>query len=264
VDKSYRVDDVTVLPSRIEAPGVGILPVNSFVIHARQPVLVDSGMGVDRDAFLDALRAVIDPVALRWIWLTHDDSDHAANVEAVMEIAPDAKLATHAFSALRMATLWPVPLTRVHALAPGDRLDLGDRSLIALRPPTFDNPMTTAAFDDRSRTLFSVDAFGALLPDVPETADDLAAADLSTGMTTWTTFDSPWTHISDRDAFGETLDQVARLDPARILSSHLPPAVGRVGEFLKLVAAVPDAEPFVPPDAAAFDAILGGLGRESR
>jgi hypothetical protein len=264
MDKSYRVDDVTVLPGHIEAPGVGVLPVNSFVIHAAQPALIDAGMAVDRDAFLGALRAAIDPKDLQWIWLTHDDSDHAANVEAVLEIAPHAKLATHAFSALRMATLWPVPLDRVHALAPGDRLDLGDRNLIALRPPTFDNPMTTAAFDDRTNTLFSVDAFGALLPGTAETVDDLDAGDLATGMITWTTFDSPWTHITDLHAFHRTLDEVTRLEPKRIMSGHLPAAVGRIDEFLELVASVPDAEPFVPPDAAAFNAILAGIGRAEK
>lgn len=260
MDASYRVgDDVTVLPSHLTVPGVGALAVNSFVIHAAEPVLVDTGMAVDGDAFLDALRNAIDPAAIRWVWLTHDDSDHSGNLASVLELAPDAQLVTHAFSALRMATLWPVPLERVYAIAPGLTLDVGDRTLVASRPPTYDNPMSMALFDDKSRTLFSVDAFGALLPGVVQSLDEVADDDLVAGMTLWTKFDSPWSHLSDGLLFDANLQEVRALEPACVLSSHLPPAVGRLDEMLAVVAAVPDAEPFVPPGADDFRDIVAAL-----
>ncbi len=79
-------------------------------------------------------------------------------------------------------------------------------------------------------------------------------------MVAWTTFDSPWTHITQRSSFGAALDDVRRMDPTRILPSHLPPATGRVDQFLEILASVPDAERFVAPDAAAFDEIVLQLG----
>jgi Metallo-beta-lactamase superfamily len=260
MDPSYRVgDDVTVLASHLTVPGVGALAVNSFVIHAQEPVLVDTGMAVDGDAFLDALRDAIDPAELRWVWLTHDDSDHSGNLAAVLEAAPHAQLVTHAFSALRMAANWPVPLDRVYAIAPGDVLDAGDRVLRASRPPTYDNPMSTALFDERTRTLFSVDAFGAMLPGVVQSLDEVDDDVLVEGILVWTTFDSPWSHLSDRLLFDSNLQEVRALEPTCVLASHLPPAFGRLDQLLDIVADVPDADPFVPPGAADFREIVAAL-----
>ncbi len=39
-----------------------------------------------------------------WVWLTHDDSDHTGSIQRVLEAAPQSRLVTAAFSALRMAT----------------------------------------------------------------------------------------------------------------------------------------------------------------
>jgi flavorubredoxin len=264
MEEPYRAsEDVWVLPTNLEVPGVGALPINAFVLESSQPVLVDSGLAVDEGAFLEALRSVIDPAELLWIWLTHDDTDHSGNLSALMSLAPDARLATHAFGVLRMATVWPVPLDRVHALRPGDQIDAGDRILRSVRPPTFDNPMSLGLFDHSTSNLFSVDAFGAILPNATADIADVPEDALVEGMVTWATFDSPWTHITDRALFQDTLAEVRRLQPARILPSHLPPAVDRLDSFLEIAASVPDAAPFEPPDAETFAAIASQLGRDA-
>lgn len=256
----YRVgDDVQVLPSHMRVPGVGAIPINAFVLHAEQPVLVDTGLGVDGPEFVEALRSVLDPEDLRWIWLTHDDADHTGSLEAVMAAAPSAQLVCHGLAALRMKTWWEVPLDRVRAMGPGDRLDVGDRELHAVRPPTFDNPMSIGCFDDRTATLFAVDSFGAILPTPVDDLADIAEGDLVAGMVAWTTFDSPWLHLSDGAKLAEVLDNVRRLAPRRILSSHLPPAVDRLESFLDVIAAIPAAEPFIAPDADAFNEIVANL-----
>lgn len=260
MDRPYRAgEDVDVLPTHLDVPGVGTLVVNCFVLHAEEPVLVDTGLGVDGEDFIEALGSVIDPAELRWIWLTHDDADHTGNVQRVMELAPQAKLATHALGALRMSTWWPAPLDRVHALAVGDRLDVGDRTLEAVQPPTFDNPTSTGILDRSTRTLFSVDTFGAILPTYVERLDDVAEADLTGGMIAWATFDVPWVHLVDRARFDERLDAVRDMGLERVLSNHIPAAIGRVEQLLKVVSSVPDADPFVPPGADAFQQIVSQL-----
>src|SRR4051812_40357492 len=143
---TQRVGDVAVLSSAITVPGLGTLPINSFVLLAEQPVLIDSGLVNDSQEFMAALRDVIDPAELRWIWITHDDADHTGSLQTAMAAAPNARLAIHAFGALRTATMWPLPLDRVHALSPGDRFDLGDRTVTAIKPPTYDNPTSTGIF----------------------------------------------------------------------------------------------------------------------
>ncbi|MCU1458477.1 MAG: beta-lactamase domain protein [Actinomycetia bacterium] len=260
MDQPYRVGtDVHVLPSQLPVPGVGVIPIHAFVLMSRQPVLIDCGLGIDADAFVDALRSVIDPADLAWIWLTHDDSDHTGSLQRILELAPQARLVTHGLGALRMNTSWAVPLDRVMAVAPGDRLDVGDRMLRATRPPTYDNPMSTGIFDESTSTFFSVDSFGAILPSSPRHLEELSDEELAGGMTAWATFDSPWLHLADPERLSRVLDTVRGMGAERVLSSHLPPAIGRIDALLEIVAAIPDAEPFVAPDEAAFNAIAAGL-----
>lgn len=213
-------------------------------------------MGFDRDDFLAAVDSIVPLRELRWVWLTHDDADHTGSVEAVMELAPQARLMTHVFCALRMATWWPVPLPRVHALVPGQRLDVGDRTLLAVKPPTFDNPMSTGLLDEKTGALFTVDAFGAILPDVVQDAAHIPAEVLVQGISGWATFDSPWTHLLERHQWAQVLGELERLAPSRVLSSHLPPFSGGIDQLLPVLEAVPDAERFVPPDQAIFEQMI--------
>ncbi len=252
--------DVHVLPTSVPLPGVGVLPVNAYVLLAEEPVLIDSGLGADGPQFVDALSSIIDPAALRWVWLTHDDGDHTGNLQRVLELAPQARLVTHAFSALRMASWWPVPLERVHAVRVGDRLAVGDRTLRAVAPPLYDNPMSTGLVDEATGALFSVDSFGAFLPEPTQDAAEVPHDALAGGMRAWATADSPWANIVDRQRFGAVLDGVRRLQPTRIFSSHLPAANGTSLEtFLQVLESVPDAEPLVAPNHEEFTQMLAAM-----
>ncbi len=261
MDAPYQAaPDVHVLPTNLPIPGIGVLPVNAYVLLAEEPVLVDAGIGLDSADFLDALTSIIDPAALRWVWLTHDDADHTGSIQRVLEAAPQARLVTNAFSALRMATWWPVPFDRVHAIRAGDRLPVGDRTLRAVPPPLFDNPLSIGALDEATGSLFSVDSFGALLPEPAQDTADVPDDALAGGMQAWAMADSPWAHIVDREQFGQVLDGVRRLQPTQIFSSHLPAANGASLErFLQVLESVPDAEPAVAPNNEEFGHMLAAM-----
>jgi hypothetical protein len=50
MDKIHQVTpDITILPSHFPIFGVGVLSINAFVITGKEPVLVDTGMGIDSD-----------------------------------------------------------------------------------------------------------------------------------------------------------------------------------------------------------------------
>ncbi len=266
MDAPYQgAADVHVFPANLPIPGVGVLPVNAYLLMAEEPVLIDTGIGVDGDDFVAAVSDVIDPLDLKWVWLTHDDADHTGSIRRIMELAPNATLVTHGFSAFRMATWWPVPMDRVHAIRFGDELHVGDRTLTAIAPPLFDNPMSTGVLDRSTGSLFTVDAFGAILPEATQDASDVPPEVLAGGMLGWATSDSPWAHVTDRRMFGEVLDRVRQLQPRRIFSSHLPAASGAsLEEFLTVLQAVPDAEPFMPPDSVEFAQMIDAMTQMQR
>jgi flavorubredoxin len=261
MDAPYQgAADVHVFPAIAALPGAGVLTVNAYLLMAEEPVLIDTGLHVEGDDFVAAVSSIVDLHKLRWIWVTHDDADHVGNLQQIMELAPHAKLVTHGMSALRMATWWPVPMERVHAIRIGDQIHVGDRSLTAVAPPMFDNPMSIGVLDRFSGALFTVDAFGALLPEPTQNASEVPPEVLAAGMLGWATLDSPWAHLADRQRLGHVLDRVRTIQPARIFSSHLPAADGTSLEaFLQVLRRVPDAKPYLPPDAEQFMQIIAAM-----
>ena len=69
-------------PSYFPIPGLGVVPVNAFVLKATEPVLVDAGADLPQPTqfFMKNLAAVINPAELRWLWLTHADQDHIGSL----------------------------------------------------------------------------------------------------------------------------------------------------------------------------------------
>jgi len=260
MDKPYQVvPGIDILPTHFPVHGVGFLPVNAFVIKSKEPVLVDTGLGVESDEFMAALESVINPKDLKWVWLTHDDADHTGNLQRVLEAAPGARLAANSLAVLRMSSAWRVPMDRVYWLNPGDSLDVGDRRLTAVRPPLFDNPTTIGIHDDKSGTFFSADCFGAIIQSPAANADDIPEEELAQGVAGWASLDDPIVHIIDTKAFGRVLDEVRQMAPKNILSGHLPPALGKTELLLDLLAGVPASAPSVAPDQSALEQIIAGM-----
>jgi flavorubredoxin len=248
--------DIEILPAHFPIPGMGFLAVNAFVIKAEEPLLVDTGMEIDREEFMKALESVIDPQDLRWIWLTHDDADHTGNIEKVLESAPNARLAANSLAVLRMSTAWAVPMDRVYWLNSGDSIRVGDRKLTAVRPPLFDNPTTIGIYDNKSGVFFSADCFGAIIPSPAQDLDDVPEGDLTQGAIGWASADSPWVHMVAPGVFSQALDSIRQMAPKIILSAHLPPARGKTEQLLELLARIPSSTPFVTPNQTALEQIL--------
>jgi len=260
MNESYQaMPDVEVLPAHFPIPGAGFLPVNAFVIKAREPVLVDTGMGMESEEFIKALESIIDPPDLKWVWLTHDDADHTGSVQKVLEAAPNARLAANSLAILRMSSAWPVPMHRVYWLNSGDSISVGDRKLTAIRPPLFDNPTTIGIYDNKSEVFFSADCFGAIIPSPAKDINDVKEEDLAQGVISWASGDNPWVHMVEPSLFNQTLDKIRQLAPKMILSAHLPLARGKTEELLGLLAKVPSSPPFVAPDQKALEQILAQM-----
>lgn len=250
--------DVTVLPSYFPLPGMGILAVNAFLLKAGEPVLVDTGLSALSDQFMENLTSVIDPADLRWLWLTHTDQDHIGSLHKVMAAAPALKVVTTFLGAGKMMLSNPLPMERTFFLNPGQSLPVGDRSLTALRPPTYDAPETTGFFDPKSSALFSADCFGALLKEPRESAAAVESGTLKEGLVTWATVDAPWMHTTEKKAFAASLDGIRELSPKYIFSSHLPAGRDMTDVLLKMLGEAPMAKPFVGPDQKALAEMAAG------
>lgn len=249
--------DTQALTAYLPVPGLGVLPANAFVIHAREPVLIDAGVVALAEPGFEKLCSAIDPGDLRWIWLTHTDHDHVGCLARLLEVAPKARVVT---TFLGMGKLGlgstPVPPERVYLLNPGQGLEVGDRVLRGLRPPCFDAPETTAVFDARTRNLFSSDCFGAVLPAPFESARDIPETQLQQGMDVWTQVDAPWLSWTDPGRFATSLRELRALQPRQVLSAHLPPAPGMLDALCEGLDRARQAPAFVGPDQQALEQTL--------
>jgi glyoxylase-like metal-dependent hydrolase (beta-lactamase superfamily II) len=248
--------EIDVLPSYFPIPVLGIVPINAFLLKAAEPVLVDTGQPLLSDEFLPQLASVIDPADLRWLWLTHADPDHIGSLHRLLDEAPNLRVITTFLALGKLSLFRPLPPDRVYLLNPGQSLEVGDRTLTAVRPPTFDAPETTGFYDSKSGVFFSADSFGALMSEPAASAAQIAADDLREGLITWTTIDSPWLHLTDYTQFMDTLDRVRDMAPTIILSSHLPMALDMNETLLGHMAAARVAHPFMGLDQPGLEALL--------
>lgn len=254
--------DAEVMSALYPIPGLGFIPINAFLLRAREPVLVDCGAIVLRDQYLAAIESLIDLDDLRWIYLTHPDPDHVGCLHEVLEAVPDVRIITTFLGFGRLGLYGPIAPERVYLLNPGQRLSVGDRELEAVAPVTFDAPETTAFVDVKTGTLFSADSFGGVVSAAFEHVGDMPAAALREGIVTWTCIDSPWVRYLDEPALDAAENRMRAIAPPIILSSHLPPAVGMLDTLLEHVATARTHPPYVGPDQAALTALLASLGAQ--
>ena len=110
----YSVGDgITVLPSYLPVPGMGVLPAHAFLIDGPEPILVDTGPGGAEIGFQAALTSVVDPTALRWLWLTHTDPDHIGSLRWLLDSAPQLRLITTFLAVGKLGMQMPVPMDRL-------------------------------------------------------------------------------------------------------------------------------------------------------
>jgi glyoxylase-like metal-dependent hydrolase (beta-lactamase superfamily II) len=253
VEPRLVADDTHILTTLLPAPGLGILPANAFVIRAAEPVVIDAGVSALAGAAFEQVCSVIDPADVRWIYLTHTDPDHTGCLDALLAAAPRARIVTTYLGMGKLGLSRQIAPERFYLLNPGQSLDLGDRQLLAIRPPVYDAPETTGVFDGKTRALFSADCFGGVLGGPADAARAVPAASLRDGIVTWSGVDAPWLAATDAASFERSLTAVTDLGPRLVLSSHLPPAWDMMPALLDALRSARVAPSFVGPDQAALE-----------
>jgi len=217
---------------------------NSMVIRGTEPIAVDTGMGIKRDEWFEDVFSLVEPEDLRWIFLTHNDSDHAGNLAEALERCPNATVINSPGESFRTENALGVPHDRMRIVANGEDFEVGDRTLRAIRPPVYDSPYTHGVFDPTTRVYYSSDAFCAPMPELPvDYVGEMDADYWSDGFTRFH-FGSlcPWIELADDDTFRREVGKLAALEIDVILGSHTP-AIGKpsVTLALELMANLPSA-----------------------
>jgi flavorubredoxin len=244
--------------------GEGEAPVsvalNTMVIRAAEPVVIDTGMVENRDQYLADVFSLVEPDDIRWVFISHDDVDHTGNVNALMAAAPNATLVINWFMTERMGASLAVAPTRWRWINDGESFDVGDRRLHAVRPPVFDSPTTRGLFDPSTGVYWSADSFATPMLAPATTVARFAPEFWAEGMAMFHQYVSPWFALVDDAKFQRTVSRVESLGVTTIAGCHTPTIehthVERAFELMRTFASVA-----VPPqpDQSVLDQIQRAL-----
>lgn len=236
-----------VIPWLLEAPPVGLIAVNSMVIRGEQPILVDTGAPGDREQWFEHVGSLVDLADVRWIFLSHDDRDHSGNLVPLLDACPNATLLTTWFQIGRMAEEWDTPLPRCRFVNAGDEVDVGDRRLVTMVPPVFDNPTTRSIFDPATGVLWGCDAFATFTQAPVVDARDMGDDEFEDGEALGAGLVAPWHVWLDTAKFLAHVDSIHGLPIEVIASCHAPAIRGeRIGQAFDALRRLPMAPAWAP------------------
>ncbi len=195
---------------------------------------------------------------MRLIFISHDDVDHTGNLDEVLSACPHAQLVCNWAFVERYSNCFDFPLERCRWVMDGESFDVGDRTLLALRPPAYDSPTTRGLYDPSTRVYWAVDSFATPLPDPAIAVSDLdpqfwreALAMFALGAV------SPWISLVDPQKYGEYVSRTQSLDIATIASCHSPVIEGPFSErVFGFYRDLPSLESMTLPDESVLDLII--------
>jgi flavorubredoxin len=251
-------DETWLVPTLGLEPSSGaFVGVHSLVIRGREPVIVDTGCALVREQWLEQAFSVVDPVDVRWVFLSHDDHDHLGNLDVVLERCPNATLIASFAIVGRLSGDIELPLDRMRWLDVGESLDLGDRVLTAVRPPMFDSPATRGLFDSTTGLLWAADSFGTLMPGEVYEAADIPVELYEASFAALNSWNTPWLEWVDPARFAALVDSTAALPIDVVASAHGPLHRGaQIDDAFRRTLALA-GEPTVPmPGSELLDQLL--------
>jgi flavorubredoxin len=216
---------------------------NSAVITGAEPVIVDCGTAITREGWLERAFELVDPLDVRWVYVSHDDPDHVGNLFDVLDLCPRATVVTTFFAIQRMAadSHGMLPLDRVRLVNDGESFGAGDRELVAVRPPAFDSPTTRGLFDTASGVYWASDAFCAAVPHPVDDVSELDPGFYADSLLTTTQMLSPWHEWLDQGRYHAHLARLAGLGARAVTSAHGPTLRGsQVGTAIDLMSRLPE------------------------
>ncbi|AGN02031.1 Zn-dependent hydrolase, glyoxylase [Salinarchaeum sp. Harcht-Bsk1] len=157
-----------------------------YVIDAPEPAVVDTGIGADYEHVQAAIEAAgIGEEDLAAIAVTHVHLDHAGGAGRLARDYPNATVYVHEIGATHLVDperlvegtkravgdQWqyyadpvPIPEDRIETLTDGDRIDLGDRELVAHHAPGH-APHQVVYHSPSDDAVFTADAAGIYVPE---------------------------------------------------------------------------------------------------
>lgn len=234
---------------------------NAMVIRGSEPIVVDTGLPVNRERYLEDLFGIVDPDDVRWIFISHDDIDHYGNLDAVMAACPNATLVASWFLCQRLAADGlEAPPQRWRWVGAGESFDAGDRTLVAVRPPLYDSPTTRGLFDPTTGVYWASDCYATPVQRGTAFVEELDPEVWAEGFTSYQHWNSPWVSLLDEQTFAVECARIEQLNPRVIATAHGPTIeASNLSRAFELLRALPSQPAPPQPDQLVLDEIVAAM-----
>lgn len=135
---------------------------NSYIILDEKVAVMDTIDKRKSEEWFNNLNATLNGRDVDYIVISHLEPDHAANIKALADKYPDAKLVLSAKAKAMLPQFFNIDNLdeRCQVVAENDELSLGKHKLVFIMAPMVHWPEVMLEYETTEKVLFSVDAFG--------------------------------------------------------------------------------------------------------
>ena len=135
---------------------------NSYIILDEKVAVMDTIDERKSEEWFNNLNAALNGRDVDYIVISHLEPDHAANINALADKYPDAKLVLSAKAKAMLPQFFNMDNLdeRCQVVAENDELSLGKHKLVFIMAPMVHWPEVMLEYETTEKVLFSADAFG--------------------------------------------------------------------------------------------------------
>ena len=135
---------------------------NSYIILDEKVAVMDTIDERKSEEWFNNLNAALNGRDVDYIVISHLEPDHAANIKALADKYPDAKLVLSAKAKAMLPQFFNIDNLdeRCQVVAENDELSLGKHKLVFIMAPMVHWPELMLEYETTEKVLFSADAFG--------------------------------------------------------------------------------------------------------
>lgn len=135
---------------------------NSYIILDEKVAVMDTIDERKSEEWFNNLNAALNGRYVDYIVISHLEPDHAANIKALADKYPDAKLVLSAKAKAMLPQFFNIDNLdeRCQVVAENDELSLGKHKLVFIMAPMVHWPEVMLEYETTEKVLFSADAFG--------------------------------------------------------------------------------------------------------
>ena len=132
---------------------------NSYIINDEKVAIIDTVEAGQLEEYLIKIKSLIGEKPVDYLVVNHMEPDHSGVIPFIKTVYPKIQIVGNPKTADMLKNFFGI-VDNIHIVNEGDSLSLGVHTLNFYMTPMVHWPETMVTYEDHTKTLFSMDAFG--------------------------------------------------------------------------------------------------------